>query len=85
VVDETALVDALQRGIISGAGLDVYENEPELAPGLGKLANVILLPHVGSATVETRYKMAIMAAENLLAGLAGRMPPNCVNPQSVNR
>jgi glyoxylate reductase len=79
VVDEKALLDALRRGIIAGAGLDVYENEPELTPGLGERNDVVLLPHVGSATVETRYRMAAMAAENLVAGLAGRIPPNCVN------
>lgn len=79
VVDEKALLDALRRGVICGAGLDVYENEPEPTPGLCELDNVVLLPHVGSATVETRYKMATMAVENLLAGLAGRIPPNCVN------
>ena len=85
VVDETALVDALERDVISGAGLDVYESEPELAPGLAELPNVVLLPHVGSATVETRYKMAAMAADNLLAALAGRIPPNLVNPPSSGR
>jgi glyoxylate reductase len=82
VVDETALVKALQNGVIAGAGLDVYENEPELTPGLTSLPNVVLLPHTGSATVETRRKMAIMAGDNLLAGLAGRIPSNCVNPPS---
>jgi glyoxylate reductase len=85
VVDETALFEALKGGAISGAGLDVYENEPELTPGLGELDNVVLLPHVGSATVETRYKMAAMAAENLMAGLAGRIPPNCVNTSSTTK
>jgi glyoxylate reductase len=85
VIDEAALLDALQRGVISGAGLDVYENEPELTPGLAEMDNVVLLPHVGSATVETRYKMAAMAVENLLAGLAGRTPQNCVNPPPMKR
>jgi glyoxylate reductase len=83
VVNETALIDALKRGVIAGAGLDVYENEPELTPGLCDLPNIVLLPHAGSATVETRYKMAAMAAENLTAGLAGRIPPNCVNTPSM--
>lgn len=83
VVDETALLEALKNGIISGAGLDVYENEPQLVPGLREIGNVVLLPHVGSATVETRNKMAAMAAENLLAGLAGRIPPNCINSPLV--
>ncbi|MHB9073970.1 MAG: 2-hydroxyacid dehydrogenase [Desulfobaccales bacterium] len=79
VVDETALVAALRGGQIRGAGLDVYENEPELTPGLAELENVVLLPHVGSATVETRTRMAMMAAENLLAALRGAPPPNCLN------
>lgn len=79
VVDEAALVDALRRDQIGGAGLDVYEQEPELTPGLADLKNVILLPHVGSATIETRTRMAQMAAENLLAGLRGDQPPNCLN------
>jgi glyoxylate reductase len=81
VVDEPALLAALQSGRIAGAGLDVYENEPEVTPGLMDLNQVVLLPHVGSATVETRHNMAALAADNLLAGLAGRMPPNCLNPQ----
>ena len=79
VVDEVALVTALRHGQIRGAGLDVYEREPELSPGLADLENVVLLPHVGSATVETRTRMALMAAENLLAGLRGDPPPNCLN------
>ena len=79
VVDEAALVDALRQGQIRGAGLDVYEREPELSPGLADLENVVLLPHLGSATVETRTRMALMAAENLLAGLRGDPPPNCLN------
>jgi glyoxylate reductase len=79
VVDEAALTEALASKQISGAGLDVYEREPELTPGLADLDNVVLLPHVGSATVETRTQMALLAAENLLAGLAGKTPPNCLN------
>jgi glyoxylate reductase len=81
VVDEAALVAALQAGMIRGAGLDVYENEPEMAPGLAELDNAVLLPHVGSATLETRTRMARLAAENLLAALGGARPPNCVNPE----
>ncbi len=83
VVDETALVQALQEGRIAGAGLDVYENEPDLAPGLAELENTVLLPHIGSATIETRTRMAELAAENLLAGLRGRKPPNCLNCQQI--
>ena len=79
VVDEAALVTALRQGRIQGAGLDVYENEPQLFPGLAGLDNAVLLPHLGSATVETRTRMAVMAAKNLLAGLRGDPPPNCLN------
>jgi glyoxylate reductase len=84
VVDEKALIAALYSKEIRGAGLDVYENEPDLAPGLSKLDNVVLLPHVGSATVETRTKMASMAAENLLSGLRGEVPVNCLNYSRVH-
>ncbi|MDR3555795.1 MAG: NAD(P)-dependent oxidoreductase [Syntrophobacteraceae bacterium] len=79
VVDEKALVAALRSAEIRCAGLDVYENEPELSGGLAELDNVVLLPHVGSATIETRTRMAGMACDNLLAGLAGKRPPNCIN------
>lgn len=81
VVDEKSLLCALENGIIAGAGIDVYENEPAITPGLEKLDQVLLLPHVGSATLETRTKMAAMAAGNLLAGLWGEAPPNLVNPE----
>jgi glyoxylate reductase len=81
VVDEQALFDALRNRKIGGAGLDVYENEPSLTPGLTELDNVILLPHIGSGTLETRIRMATMAAENLIAGLSGKVPPNLVNPE----
>lgn len=83
VVDEQALQAALQDKRIAGAGLDVYEDEPNLTPGLVDLDNVVLLPHMGSATVETRRRMAEMAVDNLLAGLAGQEPPNCVNPEVI--
>ncbi|MGA9756481.1 MAG: D-glycerate dehydrogenase [Desulfobaccales bacterium] len=85
VVNEVALVEALRQGQIRGAGLDVYEREPELSQGLSDLENVVLLPHVGSATVETRTRMALMAAENLLAGLRGDLPPNCLNWVELKR
>lgn len=81
VTDENALVEALQARRIAGAGLDVYEHEPHLHPELSKLDNVVLLPHVGSATAETRLKMAACAAENLVAVLEGRRAPNIVNPE----
>lgn len=84
VIDEKALVHALRNGDIAGAGLDVYEDEPKLTPGLAGEDNVVLLPHVGSASVETRTKMATMAAENLLAGLKGEEMPNIVNPEALN-
>jgi len=81
VVDEQALIKALEKKWIFGAGLDVYENEPNVPLSLKKLDNVVLLPHVGSATFSTRSKMAVMAAENMIAGLKGNKPPNCVNPE----
>jgi D-3-phosphoglycerate dehydrogenase len=81
VIDENALVNVLKDKKIAGAALDVFENEPELAPGLADLENVVLTPHISSASIETRTKMAIMAAENLLAGLKGVRPPNIVNPE----
>lgn len=85
VVDEKTLIDALRSGRIAGAGLDVYEYEPDIEPGLKGLKNVILLPHIGSATVEARTRMAVMAAENLVAGLKGERPPNLVNPEVLKR
>jgi glyoxylate reductase len=81
VIDEKALVETLRAGKIGGAGLDVYENEPSLTPGLKELDNVILLPHVGSGTLETRIKIGSLAVENLIAGLAGGIPPHLVNPE----
>jgi len=81
VIDEPALVRALQSGRIAGAGLDVYEHEPKLSPGLDQLENVVLAPHLGSATIGTRTKMGMIAVDNLLAACAGNRPPNCVNPE----
>ncbi len=78
VVDEAALVAALESGRIAGAALDVYESEPFVHPGLRR-SNVILTPHQASASIETRTKMACMAAENVIALFAGRRPPNIVN------
>ena len=75
IVDEAALVDALRDGQIAGAGLDVYEREPLVHPGLLELENVALLPHLGSATIETRTAMATLAAENALAVLRSEHPP----------
>ncbi len=79
VVDEAALVEALQAKRIAGAGLDVYEDEPRPAPGLIDLNNVVCICHLGSATEATRSQMSIMAAENLLAGMRGQTPPHAVN------
>ena len=79
VVDEKALIKALKKEWIFGAGLDVYENEPEISEDLKKFNNVVLQPHSASATFETRTKMALLAAENMIAGLNGKIPPNCVN------
>lgn len=79
VVEEKALFEALSNNRIAGAGLDVYENEPDLTPGLAELSNAVLLPHVGSATLETRTAMAQLAADNLLAGLRGEKPLCCLN------
>jgi glyoxylate reductase len=81
VVDEKALVDALGNKVIFAAGLDVYEAEPALAPGLADLDNVIIPPHIASATTDTRTKMATMAAGNLVAFFKGERPPNIVNPE----
>lgn len=78
VVDEIALVAALKAGTIAGAGLDVYENEPALAPGLAELKNVVLLPHIGSATHETRETMGLMCARAVIDVLQGREPKNRV-------
>jgi len=80
VIEEAALVEALREGWIAGAGLDVYEAEPALAPGLADCPNALLLPHLGSATHATRSAMGRLAAENLLAVLAGRRPKALVNP-----
>ncbi len=80
VVDERALYHALEDGEIAAAGLDVYEDEPDIYPGLEKLDNVVLLPHVGSATIDTRNNMGLMCAENAIAIIEGFIPPQVVNP-----
>ena len=80
IIDENALVEALKNKEIAGAGLDVFEEEPKVHPGLLEMDNVVLLPHIGSATIATRTKMATMAVENLVAALEGKAPPNVVNP-----
>jgi lactate dehydrogenase-like 2-hydroxyacid dehydrogenase len=81
IVDEKTLVQALKEGRIAGAGLDVYEKEPEVEPELIPMKNVVMAPHIASASRETRLRMATMAAENLVAGLTGECPPNLVNEE----
>jgi glyoxylate reductase len=80
IVDEAALADALQAGTIAGAGLDVFENEPAVHPGLLQCENAVLVPHLGSATVETRGAMARLAAHNVVNVLAGVQPPTPIPP-----
>ncbi|CAN5817858.1 glyoxylate reductase [soil metagenome] len=79
VVDEAALAEALAEGRIFAAGLDVYEEEPKVHPNLLELENVVLAPHIGSASIETRDRMAAMAAENIVAALSGGGPLNAIN------
>ena len=79
-MDEAALVEAIKDGQIRGAALDVFEEEPSIHPELVKMeANVVLVPHIGSASIETRLRMSIMAAENMVQSLKGNRPPNLVN------
>jgi gluconate 2-dehydrogenase len=82
IVDDAALIDALSAGKIAAAGLDVFENEPAFNPGFLKLSNVVLTPHIGSASGLTRRAMADCAADNLIAALSGHRPPNLLNPES---
>ncbi len=81
IVDEAALVRALRARRIAGAGLDVFEHEPKVDLALRRMPNVVLVPHLGSATVEVREEMASIVVDNILAFLAGKTPPNCVNPE----
>lgn len=85
VLDETALVAALEKKQIAGAGLDVFEHEPRIHPALVQMDNVVILPHIGSASLETRTRMGLMAAENLIAAFQGSLPPNCLNPEVLQR
>ncbi|NUQ57314.1 MAG: D-glycerate dehydrogenase [Candidatus Paceibacter sp.] len=78
IVDELALVEALKNKTIKGAALDVFENEPKLANGLAKLENIVLTPHIASATEEVRGKMSEMAARNIIEAVEGRIPPNLI-------
>ena len=80
VVDDSALIEALRKGTIAGAGLDVFENEPKLNPGFLELKNVVLAPHIASSSKATRLKMAMLAAQNLVAAFTSKTPPNLLNP-----
>jgi glyoxylate reductase len=83
VVDEEALAEALENKKIAGAALDVYEHEPLVHPALLPRRDVILAPHIASASLDTRTKMAVMAAENVVALFAGRRPPNALNADAL--
>lgn len=85
VVDEAALAAALKAGTIFAAGLDVFEEEPKVHPALLECENALLIPHLGSATLETRTKMADIAVSNLVAYFQGERPPTCVNPEVLER
>jgi len=81
IVDEAALVQALAKHEIAGAGLDVFENEPKVDPALLKMVHVVVTPHLGSAVVDLRETMAHAVVDNIFAILEGRLPPNCINPE----
>ncbi len=85
IIDEAALVRALKARRIAGAGLDVFEHEPKVSAELKRMKNVVLDPHLGSAAVETREEMANIVVDNIEALLAGRAPPNCVNPEVLGK
>jgi len=85
IVDEKALMRALKKKMIAGAGLDVFEHEPKLPPALKAMKNVVLTPHLGSAVMEVRDQMANFVVDNLQAIVSGGTPPNCVNPQVLNK
>jgi glyoxylate reductase len=84
LIDERALVTALREKVIWGAGLDVFENEPELEEGLLALENVVIVPHIASATIETRIAMGNIAVGNVLSVLKGERPQNCINPEMLS-
>jgi glyoxylate reductase len=85
VIDEAALAEALKKGEIFATGLDVFEKEPDVHPGLLEVDSAVIIPHLGSATVDTRHAMGMLAGENLVAALEGRMPPTLVNPDVWDR
>ena len=82
IVDEAALAKALRTGQIFAAGLDVFEREPEVSPALLELENVVVIPHLGSATVDTRIAMGLLAADNLIAALEDKRPPTLIDPNA---
>jgi phosphoglycerate dehydrogenase-like enzyme len=85
-VDENALYEALRDGVIAGAGIDVFEKEPlDLNSPLISLDNIVLTPHIASASFETRTAMAVVAATNVVAALKGETPPNAVNPEVAKK
>ena len=80
IIDEPALAQALAEGRIAGAGIDVYEHEPKIERALLTMNNVVLTPHLGSAVMELRERMAHVVVDNIAAIAEGRTPPNCINP-----
>jgi glyoxylate reductase len=85
IIDEKALMRALTKKQIAGAGLDVFEFEPKLPPALRAMKNVVLTPHLGSGIMEVRAQMANIVVDNIEALIEGRVPPNCVNPQVLEK
>ena len=85
VIDEKALVKALKQGEIWGAGLDVYENEPDIEPELLDMNNVVIVPHIASATMETRTNMGLIAARNIIKVLTGEKPDTCINMEVLKK
>jgi glyoxylate reductase len=85
IVDDAALIAALREGRIAAAGVDVFENEPSFKPEFLDLSNVVLTPHIASASTPTRLAMANCAAGNLIAALSGQRPPNLLNPDVAAR
>ncbi len=83
IVNDVALIDALRRHVIAAAGLDVFEGEPQFQPDFLTLSNVVLTPHIASASAPTRLAMAHCAADNLIAALKGQRPPHLLNPDAL--
>jgi lactate dehydrogenase-like 2-hydroxyacid dehydrogenase len=85
VVDEAALAQALKDNVIAAAGIDVFEHEPQVHPLLLECKNAVLAPHIATASVATRTRMSMMAAENAVEAIEGRRPPNLLNPEAASR